>query len=110
MNCENSVTVSPQTITLKVGDWFTDTEISICVNDKNTTLTWYSENPTVASVNTTSGYIRAHSAGTAKIYAVVYDSVDGVYESNYITVKVIEHINVEAISLNTSFRPVSRNH
>lgn len=70
----NSVSVYPKRLSLKVGDWYYYTSVEICpTNASCKDIVWSSDNPSVASVNASSGYIYAKSEGTATIYAMATD-------------------------------------
>ena len=100
--CVNSVSVSPKTLTLKVGNWYYAASAEVCpTNATCKDITWHSANPAVATVNAASGYIYAKAAGTAKIYAT---ATDGSGCTDYLTVTVTNAaIKVTSISLsNTS--------
>ncbi|MBE6576913.1 MAG: hypothetical protein E7653_02085 [Ruminococcaceae bacterium] len=100
MTCINSVTVTPKALTLKVGDWYYYASAEVSPSDADCTdVVWHSNNPNVASVNESTGYIYANSLGTANIYAT---ATDGSECSDYITVTVNSNIPVTSISLNTS--------
>ena len=94
-----SVNVYPSCITLKTGDWYygawADVRASSnCCSDVH----WYSENPNIASVGYTNGYIHANSSGTVRIYAV---SDTDSSKKDYITVNVTSGtICVDSITLN----------
>lgn len=82
----NSVIVSIKNVTLNVGQWCCAVSAQVSpVNAYCKDITWHSDNPTVASVNVSNGYICANAAGTAKIYAT---ATDGSGCSDYITVTV----------------------
>ncbi len=98
MICVNSVTAYPKCLTLKLGDWYYGTSVEIAPADADCkTVTWHSDNPSVASVNASNGYICANSVGTAKIYAT---ATDGSGCSDYINVTVGLTVPVEDVSLN----------
>lgn len=70
----NSVSVYPKRLSLKVGEWYYYTSVEICpTNASCKDIVWSSDNPSVASVNASSGYIYAKSEGTATIYAMATD-------------------------------------
>ena len=98
MTCVNSVSVSPKTLTLKVGNWYYSASAEVCPTDATCKeLTWHSANPAVATVNAANGYIYAKAAGTAKIYAT---ATDGSGCTDYLTVTVTNAaIKVTSISL-----------
>lgn len=52
MKYVNSVSVSPDTLALKVGDWFYDVEVEVCPEDADLReVRWCSDNPDVARVD-----------------------------------------------------------
>ena len=67
MVCVNSVSVSPKTLNLEVGQ-YSYPRASVCPqNAKCKDVRWSSSNSCVASVNPTSGYICVIAQGTAII-------------------------------------------
>jgi uncharacterized protein YjdB len=95
--CINSIYVTPGAVSLTVGKWYYGAIAH--VSPENATccdIAWTSSNTNVATVNASSGYIYAKSAGTAKIYATAQDG-SGV--SGYLTVTVKNTVNVSCISL-----------
>ena len=62
-----SISVSPSTKTIKVGDTFTAT-YSLTPSNATTTVTWYSDNNNIASVNS-SGQVTGKNVGTTYINA-----------------------------------------
>ena len=70
----SSVTVCPQQITIKKGEWYYDITVTVCPEYATLkSVKWYSDNPNVATVNEFSGYVYAKAAGTTLIYAVAVD-------------------------------------
>ena len=61
-----------------------------------TDLVWYSDEPAIASVNQSSGYIYAASTGTTRIYAV--SKIDN-SKKDYCVIEVLPPIAVTGISL-----------
>ena len=102
MNCENSISVFPKSITLKVKDWSFDAFADVnCTDYSCSSVTWHSEDPSIASVNDVTGYICANGVGTTKIYATLtYGSYKQL--SDYLTVTVTERIFVESVALNAN--------
>ena len=101
MICVNSVSVSPKSITLKVGEWFYNTNAEVSPSDADCKqVFWHSNNTSVASVNASSGYICANAVGTAKIYA---SATDGSGCKDYLTVTVSDTVPVESVTLSSSF-------
>ena len=96
-----SVSVYPSSTTIKTGNWYYGAYA--VVNASSTCCTdveWYSDSPSVASVNKSYGYIYGISPGTAKIYA--RSKVDS-SKKDYITVTVTSStICVDSVSLNRS--------
>ncbi len=98
----NSVTVSPKDITLKVGTWshLATAEVASDSADRKE-VEWHSDNPSVATVNPSTGYIYAKAIGTAKIYAT---ATDGSNYSDYTTVQVLADLPVSSPSLSPAPR------
>lgn len=96
-----SVSVHPSSVTLIVGNWYYDAYAVVNASSCcGTGVTWYSSNTNVATVNASSGYIYARSAGTARIYA---RSTADSSKSDYVTVTVTSGtVCVNSISLNKS--------
>lgn len=108
MICVNSVSVSPKSITLKVGDWYYSACAEICpTNADCRCVTWHSDNASVASVNASSGYIYANRVGTAHIYAT---ATDGSGCSDYLTVTVSNTVPVTSVTLNRSSLSLEEGH
>lgn len=100
MICVNSVSVCPKNVSLKTGDWYYDAYAEVCPLDADCReVTWHSENPSVANVNASTGYIHANATGTTKIYAT---ATDGSECSDYLTVTVSNTVPVASITLNRS--------
>ncbi len=99
----NSVSVYPKRLSLKVGEWYYYTSVEICpTNASCKDIVWSSDNPSVASVNASSGYIYAKSEGTATIYAM---ATDGSRCSDSISVNVGSgsgNIHVSSVKLDRS--------
>ena len=86
MICVNRVTVSPGSVTLKEGNWYYGASAS--VSPSNATcgnVRWYSSNSSVATVNSSNGYIYANGVGTTRVYA---QATDGSGAEDYLTVTV----------------------
>ena len=98
MICVNSVKVTPESVTLKAGQWYYNARAEVCPLDAECRrVRWYSNNTSVATVNATTGYIYAVKAGSAKIYA---EATDGSGEKDYITVNVTSGpIYVDSVTL-----------
>ena len=98
MICVNSVKVTPESVTLKAGQWYYNARAEVCPPDAECrSVRWYSNNTGVATVNATTGYIYAVKAGSAKIYA---EATDGSGEKDYITVNVTSGpIYVDSVTL-----------
>ena len=74
MICVNSVRVTPGSVTLQAGKWYYGARAEVCpLNASCRSVRWWSENPNVASVNASSGYIYARAAGTVTIWATAND-------------------------------------
>ena len=92
-----SVNVHPTSISLKTGDWYYGAWAQVIASSNCCTdVTWYSDNPNVASVNQSSGYIYAKSTGTTRVYAV--SKVDNT-KKDYCIITVESPISVQSISL-----------
>lgn len=102
MNCENSISVFPKSIALKVKDWSFDAFADVnCTDYSCSSVTWHSEDPSIASVNSVTGYICANGVGTTRIYATLtYGTSEQL--SDYLTVTVTKRIFVESVALNTN--------
>ena len=84
--CVNSVSVYPSCVALKTGEWYHDVYAVACPADADCRdVRWYSSNTSVATVNATTGFIYARSAGTTRVYA---EATDGSGCKDYITVTV----------------------
>ena len=100
MICVNSVSVYPKSISLKVGTWSYAAYAEVCPSNADCKeVQWHSDNSSVASVNSSSGYIRANGVGTAHIYAT---ATDGSGCSDYLTVTVSNTVPVTSVTLNRS--------
>lgn len=96
----NSVSVYPRSITLKVGSWSYAAYAEVCPSNADCKeVRWHSDNPSVASVNASSGYICANAVGTTKIRAT---ATDGSECSDYLTVTVSKTVPVTSVTLNRS--------
>ena len=96
----NSICISPDTRTMITGKsaYFYAT---VCPeNADNRCVTWSSSNTSVASVNSVSGLVYAHSAGNAIIYATAQDGSDVV---GTCALTVINPICVECITLSRTY-------
>ena len=96
-----SVNVYPSSTTIKTGNWYYGAYAIVNASSNCCTdVEWYSDSPSVASVNKSYGYIYGISPGTAKIYAI--STVDS-SKKDYITVKVTSGtICVDSVTLNRS--------
>ena len=99
MSCVNSVTVSPRSKNLKVGEWYYGARAEVDPANACIEIEWYSDRPEVAGVNKSSGYICAHSAGTARIYARAVDNSGAIVASDYMTVTVSSTVPVRSVIL-----------
>ena len=100
MICVNSVSVYPNSITLKVGSWSYVASATVCPSNADCKqVQWHSDDTSVASVNTYSGYIYANGVGTTRIYAT---ATDGSGCSDYLTVTVSNTVPVTSVTLNRS--------
>lgn len=95
----NSVSVYPSYVTLSPGEWYYGAYAEVCPTYATCScVTWSSSNTNVATVNPTTGYIYARSAGTARIYA---SATDGSGYQDYCTVNVTSSsICVSSVCLN----------
>ena len=97
MICVNSVRVTPGSVTLQAGKWYYGARAEVCpLNASCRSVRWWSENPNVASVNASSGYIYARAAGTVTIWAT---AIDGSGCRDCMTVLVKSAIPVESVEL-----------
>ena len=88
----------PKTVSPQRGKWYYGMSVQVFPSDADCRCaTWHSENPQVASVNASSGYIYAQSAGTVRIYAT---ATDGSGCRDFVTVTVKDSIPVESVTLN----------
>ena len=97
MSYVNSVTVYPSSATITKGKWYYGAYASISSNcPECAEVEWYSNSPSIASVNKTTGYIYGVSTGTTRIYAKATDGSD---KKDYITVTVTAPVPVTGISV-----------
>ena len=97
MSYVNSVTVYPSSASVTKGKWHygaCDSIASHCPECAE--VRWYSNSPSIASVNTTTGYIYGVNTGTTRIYA---EATDGSGKKDYITVTVTAPIAATGISV-----------
>ncbi len=96
-----SVNVYPSCTTIETGKWYYGAYAIVNASSNcNTGVEWYSDSPSVATVNASSGYIYAKAPGTANIYA---QSIVDSSKKDYITVNVTsDTIYVNSITLNRS--------
>ncbi len=100
MICVNSVSVYPKSIVLKKGEWYYYAYAEVCPPGADCeSVTWHSDNTSVATVNPTTGYIYAKAKGTASIYASI---CGGSHCCDYITVTVKDTVSVDCITLDYS--------
>lgn len=86
MKCATSINIYPSDCTITVGNWYYGARVEVCPADADCTgVEWYSDNTSVATVNSANGYIFAHNPGTARIYA---RTTDGSGLRDYLTVTV----------------------
>lgn len=97
MSYVNSVTVYPSSATITKGKWYYGAYASISSDcPECAEVEWYSNSPSIASVNKTTGYIYGVSTGTTRIYA---EATDGSGKKDYITVTVTSPVSVTGISV-----------
>ena len=97
MECVESVRVHPDNVTLRVGQWYYGASAEVSPASANCSVVeWHSDNPDIASVNASSGYIYGVSAGTTKIYAIAMDKN---HCGDYITVTVVNNVPVTSVVL-----------
>ena len=96
-----SVTINPASANLVVGE---TTSLSAKVTPDNAvkTVTWTSSNPSVASVNSTTGVVTALSAGTTTITATS-TKTPSVKATATISVKALSAINVTGAPTKTTY-------
>lgn len=100
MICVNSVSVYPSRVSVKAGEWYRGAYAEISPkNASDPTVTWSSSNPSIATVNPDTGYIKGINPGTATIYAT---ALDGSGKRDSCTVAVSENIHVSSITLNAT--------
>ncbi|MBQ8203391.1 MAG: Ig-like domain-containing protein [Clostridia bacterium] len=97
MSYVNSVTVYPSSATITKGKWYYGAYASIASDcPECAEVEWYSNSPSIASVNKTTGYIYGVSTGTTRVYA---EATDGSGKKDYITVTVTAPVSVTGISV-----------
>lgn len=101
MTCVNSVRIYPETITLETGCWYYQAYAEVCPENADCKeVTWYSDDPAIASVNYSSGYIYARSVGVTRIHAM---ATDGSGCCDYLTVTVKKSVPVRSVTLDHSY-------
>nr|MCR5158101.1 Ig-like domain-containing protein [Prevotella sp.] len=75
----DGITVSPSSKTIKVGEKFTCT-YTLTPSDAETTVTWSSEDSSIASVDPSSGEVTGVAKGTTSIVATTANGITGVCE------------------------------
>ena len=97
MSYVNSVTVYPSSATITKGKWYYGAYASIASDcPECAEVEWYSNSPSIASVNKTTGYIYGVNTGTTRIYA---EATDGSGKKDYITVTVTAPVAVTGVSV-----------
>ena len=107
----HAVTVSPNEISMLVGTWYQGVKVTVYPIEADCKeVTWQSDTPSVATVNSTNGYIYGVAPGTAKIYAT---SMDGTNCSDYIEVTVVnpppanDYVHVTAIEISPKQKTIA---
>lgn len=97
MSYVNSVTVYPSSATVTKGQWYYGAYASIASDcPECAEVEWYSNSPSIASVNKTTGHIYGVSAGTTRIYAIAKDDDS---KKDYIEVTVTAPVSVTGVSV-----------
>ena len=97
MSYVNSVTVYPSSATITKGKWYYGAYASISSDcPECAEVEWYSNSPSIASVNKTTGYIYGVSTGTTRIYAIAKDDDS---KKDYIEVTVTAPVSVTGVSV-----------
>ena len=99
MNSINSVDLSSKAVTLKVGNWYHSDIL------ENKGKEWHSDNPNVASVNPSNGYIYGNAKGTTIIRST---AVDGSSESLVVTVS--DTIQITSVILDHTTLRIEKDH
>ena len=87
-----SISVSPSSKTIKVGETFTPT-YTITPSNASTTVTWSSDNSSIASVNSSTGKVTGVKAGSTYINAT---TSNGKTAWCKVTVESVERIEIDA--------------
>lgn len=95
----SSVTVSPSSKTMTVGDSAYLYETVCPTNATNKCVCWSSSNSNIASVNQDTGLVYAKKAGSAKIYAT---AADGSGKQGYCSITVKGTTYVNSVEINRS--------
>mgnify|MGYP004472374841 CR=1 FL=1 len=96
-NCIESISIYPNSVTLRKGEWYYDIIAEIIPSSASCNVRWSSSDTSVASVNASTGYIYAQNVGSAVIYA---SATDGSGVSACIPVTVISgNVVVESVEL-----------
>ena len=97
MSYVNSVTVYPSSATITKGKWYYGAYASISSNcPECAEVEWYSDSPSIASVNKTTGYIYGVNTGKTRIYAIAKDDDS---KKDYIEVTVTAPVSVTGVSV-----------
>ena len=97
MSYVNSVTVYPSQATVTKGQWYYGAWASISSDcPECAEVEWYSNSPSIASVNKTTGYIYGVSTGKTRIYAIAKDDDS---KKDYIEVTVTAPVSVTGVSV-----------
>ena len=76
-----------RTITIKQGEWYYDTKLTVfSTEDLDYDVTWSSNDLNIVGINYLTGYIYANNKGSTTIFAT---AIDGSEKTDYITINVV---------------------
>ena len=101
-----SISITPTSGTLNLNATLQPNAIVLPSNTTNKTLTWSSNLPNIATVNSSTGLITAKNVGSAIITAT---ATDGSLVSSIITINVISIVKATNININYTKLPVKIN-